>query len=911
MKHWKTSSWAGLFLALLFLFVLTSGAGAAPTRQIVVKTFQDDAVPNGNCTLREAILAANSDAPVDQCQAGSGADTIVLPAGVYTLSVLGSGEDAGLTGDLDISAPATIRGQGPGVTIIQGFPDTLEEWERDRVFHILPTAGTVKIHNLAITGSAASVDGKAIFNQAALTLEDCRLSHNRAGQYEMLHGGAISNAGWMDLRRCQLENNRASYGGAIYNDGTLTVQQSGFLGNAADDDSLGGGIYNDGDLTVTASSLSANFAAAGAAIFNAANLTLLDSHLDGNSARFSAAALANTGQARLENTTANNNISNHSSGAIRNSGQLTLTGGSLSANRSYDYAGAIYQSAGQLTISGTEIRANQTDGSGGGLFIGGGRADLAGVTLADNRSTFNQGGAVYLFEGEIAIRDSRLQSNQVEMDGGGLYARSGSVTLERVQVVGNTAGQNGGGIYLEAGSLALVDSQVNQNAAYMHGGGIFSSASLDVTRSQVSDNYAEIDGAGIYSTAGLILTDASVSTNTGYGSGGGIYTTGSLLAVRSRINGNWGWGFESSSYDGGGGIFTTGQAHIEQCEISGNFTILDGGGISNSGTLTVLNSTVSGNWGRSWAGGIKHSGAGHLALVNVSFSHNQGDLGGGGVGIDGGSASLKHVTIFNNIDAIGYLGNTGGALEVYSGQLTIQNSIVAGNQVYGGGPLAPTVDCHLWPDALIDNLGYNLVGVTDGCNWPAAPGDLTGSLEAILDARLFDLGDFGGANRTAPPQFDSPALDAANPDACLPFDQRGAARPSGAGCDIGAVEAFQIAVAIDVKPNSSTNIIDRTSRGQVAVTLFSAPGFDALTGLDRATLTFGRSGSERSLFYLNGKAACAPGDLNRDGLPDLTCEFSIDLAAFQCGDTRASLRAYGFQKQLISGADNVRIVPCP
>src|SRR4029453_18125320 len=69
--------------------------------------------------LREAVIAANS-TPIT-------ADTISLPAGTYTLTRSGANEDAGSTGDLDItctsvgcstSAALTINGAGAGVTII-------------------------------------------------------------------------------------------------------------------------------------------------------------------------------------------------------------------------------------------------------------------------------------------------------------------------------------------------------------------------------------------------------------------------------------------------------------------------------------------------------------------------------------------------------------------------------------------------------------------------------------------------------------------------------------------------------------------------------------------------------------------------------------------------------------------------
>ena len=53
--------------------------------------------PGSGCSLREAIQAANTDAAVDDCPAGSGADTITVPSGTYTLSIPGANEDANAT----------------------------------------------------------------------------------------------------------------------------------------------------------------------------------------------------------------------------------------------------------------------------------------------------------------------------------------------------------------------------------------------------------------------------------------------------------------------------------------------------------------------------------------------------------------------------------------------------------------------------------------------------------------------------------------------------------------------------------------------------------------------------------------------------------------------------------------------
>ena len=53
---------------------------------IRVTTTADDVVIDGNCSLREAIIAANTDTAIDRCPAGSGTDSLLVPEGTYTLS---------------------------------------------------------------------------------------------------------------------------------------------------------------------------------------------------------------------------------------------------------------------------------------------------------------------------------------------------------------------------------------------------------------------------------------------------------------------------------------------------------------------------------------------------------------------------------------------------------------------------------------------------------------------------------------------------------------------------------------------------------------------------------------------------------------------------------------------------------
>src|SRR5579862_4609572 len=94
-----------LGLAVCFLASLLAGSAAAAT--FVVDRTDDDAsatactnMPN-DCSLRGAIIAAN---------AAGGADTVMVPAGTYNLTIKGVGEDMAATGDLDITDDLTLQG---------------------------------------------------------------------------------------------------------------------------------------------------------------------------------------------------------------------------------------------------------------------------------------------------------------------------------------------------------------------------------------------------------------------------------------------------------------------------------------------------------------------------------------------------------------------------------------------------------------------------------------------------------------------------------------------------------------------------------------------------------------------------------------------------------------------------------
>jgi len=101
----------------------------------------------------------------------------------------------------------------------------------------------------------------------------------------------------------------------------------------------------------------------------------------------------------------------------------------------------------------------------------------------------------------------------------------------------------------------------------------------------------------------------------------------------------------------------------------------------------------------------------------------------------------------------------------------------------------------------------------------------------------------------------------------------------------GFVALNQLTVSIMIKPGEVPASINTQSRGTIPVAILSAANFDATALVDRASLTFGHSGSEHSLSFCNAGG----GDVNGDGLPDLMCHFTTQLTGFQPGDTMGVL----------------------
>ena len=153
------ASQRGAALGVLAALVIAPAVPAAATAAVIpVNTTADTIAVDGACSLREAVAAANADAPsgavAGECPAGSGADIVKLGAGTFVRTKVGAGDDLNVTGDLDATGAMTISGAGEGVTAIDGNGAAANH---DRVLDVQPAAN-VAVELLTIT-NGRSQDG--------------------------------------------------------------------------------------------------------------------------------------------------------------------------------------------------------------------------------------------------------------------------------------------------------------------------------------------------------------------------------------------------------------------------------------------------------------------------------------------------------------------------------------------------------------------------------------------------------------------------------------------------------------------------------------------------------------------------------------------------------------------------------
>lgn len=263
--------------AILFLALLgqTPALASAPKFTFPVNSTEDlidvnlvDNIcqaSNGQCTLRAAVMQANS---------SSGVDTITFQqAGIYTLNIAPLISDTiGLNGDLDVVEGVVINNASGGAVAIDGN-------DLDRVFEV--SAMGVVFNDVTIRngGGGSGFFGIRVQPGANLTLNNVAVTDNNSA-------GIRSDAATVTLNRVTLLRNNGS-GLMMTGNSNVSINNSTISGNGLSGPQ-GGGVYviDNGVLSLNSVTIASNAASEGGGLYRAgsASVFIQNSIIAGNTA---------------------------------------------------------------------------------------------------------------------------------------------------------------------------------------------------------------------------------------------------------------------------------------------------------------------------------------------------------------------------------------------------------------------------------------------------------------------------------------------------------------------------------------------------------------------------------------------------------------------------------------------------
>ena len=504
-----------------------------------------------------------------------------------------------------------------------------------------------------LTGGLTAAQGAQLYNEGTTVISNVAMARNTATD----KGGAIFNSddktgakGDLTLNNVDLKGNNANFGGAIWNEGTLTVNGGSFEGNTA--------------------------ATAAGAIYNAAGATLT-----------------------VDGVTFANNSSNNVAGAINNrDGTVIITNSTFKGNSVPTSAGgAIYNASGNLstlgtiTITGSTFEGN-TAGHGGAVWNGSdGKVEIADSTFKGNTALagIGQGGAITNAD-QMTITGGSFANNTANYSGGAIYngahAANGqaSLTIDGTTFTGNSV-------------KADFNTTQNDNIA---GGAIFNdtNAKLDVKNATFTDNTSSLKGGAIFNRDGTVtITNSTFKGNSvPKSAGGAVLNESGNTGIPGTITIK-GSTFEGNTAGNGGAVWngSNGQVDIADSTFKGNTALAgigQGGAITNADQMTITGSTFEGNQAGKIGGAIFNAASGKLDFNGTNTFTNNTAAGkandiynAGAITVTDGTTTLNSGLIL----AANSMTNVSGGALVINGTTTweAKEGAAPGNLKVDGGAL--------------------------------------------------------------------------------------------------------------------------------------------------------------------------------------------------------------------------------
>jgi len=593
-----------------------------------------------------------------------------------------------LSGTITLTSGAITLAQnitiaGPGATAISVSGNNASS------IFVVQSGASATISGLTLTAGAGTacyegdVCGGAIFNQGTLTVNTVTFTNNTASPASFGEGGAIYNdtGATLSVTNSPFSGNKAQFGGAIGNESpNATITNSTFTSNTAQagqDDypfAYGGAVYSDDDVTITGSTFATNLATGG--------------------------TVENYGGAIVEDDCTNTG--------------LTLTGSQLNGNQagkivngdSAGGGGAVYDDSGcttQLTNDAFagNIASGTSDSYGGAVEADFGYTSIAllgGNTFTSNSvssqatNNYSGGGAIEITSdgGDLVISGSgnTFTGNTVtagpnasiggRADGGAIDEESGGL-LEMSSATGTTFSQN------------VASATDNLGSAF--GGAIeyYDSSNGDQGCGDSCSKYRKPGPAAAHhSGRPLAIARAALRQRQ-------FHTHGSAKAVARELATSHAQSTRRHAkvVASPNTIIATFTQNKATGGSSSEFDVTGGAiDIEEAPSFTIVSSTFTGNQvgpSNSWGGAVSVEGS-TMTLTGDVFTTNSATDGGGAVAFNDTTMTLSTSTLSqNSVTSAFYTGDGGGGIYASGAsvntvtQSTIGSNTVAGNVTGTGG----------------------------------------------------------------------------------------------------------------------------------------------------------------------------------------------------------------------------------
>ena len=578
--------------------------------------------------------------------------------------------------------------------VIDGKGHTIDAKNLGRIFSI-GEGFTVTLTNATLINGKAT-EGGAIYNDGSLTLSDVKLSDNAADSY----GGAVFNNGELVVSDSVFDSNdivnrgsaSVDYGGAaIYNwyDGVLTVSGSNFTNNIKN--------YKNGDRLV-------------GAVATIGDATISDSYFVNNAGRWGGAIT--TSGALIAGDDVNT---------------LTVSGSTFKENGGL-YGAGIFVWGSDFTVSDCVFDKNTAFGkgnmtpnnnNGAAIVVTDTGKDITGAITGSNftNNKAQYGGAIYICEGNIAISDSLFENNSADVEGGAIDIDSAInnpvVTVKDSKFVNNTPQAIHNSKELHLGIETFTDLQ---NAIDLVDGILTLDSDIAMTDDEAANfvngviinKNIRIDGKGhtidaknlgrIFSIGeGFTVTLTNATLINGKATeGGAIYNDGSLTLSDVKLSDN-----AADSY--GGAVFNNGELVVSDSVFDSNDIVnrgsasVDYGGAAiynwYDGVLTVSGSNFTNNI-KNYKNGDRLVGAvatiGDATISDSYFVNNAGRWGGA---ITTSGALIAG----DDVNTLTVSGSTfkengglyGAGIFVWGSDFTVSDCVFDKNTAFGKGNMTP------------------------------------------------------------------------------------------------------------------------------------------------------------------------------------------------------------------------------